>query len=106
MKKEDIDIKSIRAYQAVSFESKLDTFFSVEQTPNRAGCKIEIVDGIGVLLSTAKDSVIVPFTNISGMYLQTEYKTQKEAAHRADINKPAKAQSTRRVKSDPIGAKS
>ena len=97
------NIHSIRAYQAVKFETKLDTFFCVDPTPVRPqGCEIEVLEGVGVSLRSEKDHVIIPFPNISGIYLDTEAKKEKREAHIADISKPAKAQQAKKVKRDPV----
>jgi hypothetical protein len=99
------DVHSVRIYQAVKFENKLQTFFTTLDSAQRKGIKITIEPSIGVLLESDSDAVIVPFPNISGIYLHTAEKTAKHEAHIEDISKPAKAQTVSKSKVDPIGAK-
>jgi hypothetical protein len=102
----DYRILSIRTYQSVSLESKLYTHFTTVQSKNgKPQSQITILEGIGVLVKTDKDAVIIPFPNISGIYLHTNIKMEKREERRADREKPAKAQSVKGIKTDPIGAK-
>lgn len=102
----DYKILSIRTYQSVSLESKLYTHFTTVKSKNgKPQSDISILEGIGVLVKTAKDAVIIPFPNISGIYLDTDIKMEKREQRKADIEKPAKAQSVKGIKSDPVGAK-
>jgi hypothetical protein len=103
--KEVDNILSIRTYQAVKFEGKLHTFFTTQDSAQRKGIEIEILAGIGVLLQSPTDAVIVPFPNISGIYLNTEIKQKIKEERKEDISKPAKAQLVSKIKVDPIGAK-
>ena len=99
------NIHSLRVYQAVKFDSKLSTFFVTKATAQYRPVSIEIIEGIGVNISTEKDSVIIPFANISGIYMNTEHKTEKIQARKDDLAKKPVAISTKKIKSDPAGAK-
>jgi hypothetical protein len=59
-------IKAVKIYQAVEFNRKLETYF-VETTDRMVGLSLVVVEGIGVRVSTAQDSIIVPFTNVAYM---------------------------------------
>ena len=101
-------IKSLRTYQAVKFENKLDTFFTSEGTPNRLAVEMEILEGVGVAVKSDKDCVIVPFPNISGIYMNTQYhedeKKRKQEQKKAEL-KGASLPKIAKVKKDPLGAK-
>jgi hypothetical protein len=99
------NIHSVRTYQAVKFEQKMDTFFSTDVTPNRSAVEIRLIDGVGIELKSEKDHVIVPFPNISGIYLRTEFKDAQAKAIADDIAKPALAKTVAKIKNDPQGAK-
>jgi hypothetical protein len=102
----DYRILSIRTYQAASLEGKSWTHFTTINAKNgKPQCQMKILEGIGVLVKTDKDAVIIPFPNISGIYLDTDIKMEKREERRADREKPAKAQSVKGIKNDPIGAK-
>lgn len=101
----DLNILSVRVYQSVQLNGKQNTFFSTLHTPAGPGVSIELIDNIGVLIKSTKDEVIVPFTNVSGIYLDTSIKKEEREAFQADISKPAKAQKTGKIKKDPVGAK-
>lgn len=95
----------IRAYQDVKFEGKLQSFFTTKSTAHYRNVKISLVENIGALVESDKDSVIIPFTNISAINLDTEAKRESREAREADISKPAKAQKVSKIKKDPLGAK-
>ncbi len=98
-------VLSVRTYQAVSFEGSLSTFFTTTGTANHKKVDIEIVEGIGTLVSTAKDAIIIPFPNISIISLKTDYK-EKQRQERADENaKQPAAKDVLKIKGDPLGAK-
>ena len=76
-------IKSIRVYQSVDLEGVAASFFTIVPVSGRPAVTLEIHDTIpGVLVKSAKESVVVPFTNISGIYLWGD-----EDNKRVEINK-------------------
>lgn len=106
MKEADIKgIHSVRVYQSVQFDKSQRTFFSIEDNPMAKGCEISIIENVGVELKSPTDHVIVPFPNISGIYLDTKSKKQARDEMKKDISKPATAQHVGKVKVDPVGAK-
>lgn len=99
MKKPDINnILSIRTYQAVKFEGKLQTFFTTKKTAHHRGVNMHVEKGIGVVVYSDKDAVIIPFPNLGGIHLDTEHKEEKRDAHKKEISKPARAQKLDKVK--------
>ncbi len=98
-------VLSVRTYQAVMFEGSLSTFFTSKGTSNHKKVDIEIVEGIGALISTEKDAIIVPFPNISIISLKTDHKEKIQQERAEEVSKPAPAQSVSKIKGDPQGAK-
>lgn len=97
-------IKYIRVYQAVKLDGRVDTFFSTEKSATNAATSIEILPDLGVLLKRT-EHVIVPFSNISGIYLLTEaeeVKKAEEAAKEAAIDAAKSPFIPKRIKVDPV----
>jgi hypothetical protein len=87
-KKHEID--SIRVYQAVNFEKANETYFATRQINNRKACEIEILPELmSVSIKSPKDHILVPFTNISCIYLKSELKKQQEEKAIAEKSKLA-----------------
>lgn len=99
------NIESVRVYQAVKFDGKLSTFFPTGGGKYYKSLNIEIIPSIGVSVKNENDHVIIPFPNVGSISMSTEAKTAKSEAHKADISKPAKAQSVSKPKKDPVGSK-
>ena len=73
MSSKKYDIKAIRVYQAVTFEGAAQTFFSNQEIKGRRKIGFEINEKLLVVeLKTDKDNILIPFTNIAGIYLRTE----------------------------------
>lgn len=98
-------ILSLKVYEAVLVDGRMERFFSTQSSPTRKSYELEILEGIGVAVKTATDHVIVPFPNISGIYLDTKEKAEKREERKQDLAKPAKAQKVSKQKVDPQGAK-
>ena len=75
------EIKAIRVYQAVTFEGVTQTFFSSQLLPNRKPVDLSLDEKLQVVeLKSEKDHILVPFTNIAGIYLAMEKdKVKKES---------------------------
>ena len=102
----NVEILSVRTYQGVSLEKKLYTHFTTVEAKNgRPTTTIKILEGVGVIVQTTNDAVIIPFPNIAGIYLDTKQKKELREERKADREKPAKAQNIKGIKSDPVGAK-
>jgi hypothetical protein len=102
------NIRNVRLYQAVKFDGKSDTFFTIDTTPSRRGVQLSIVENIGVLIENERDAILVPFPNISGIYLKTDHhkKEEKKKQELADEAERTKVLAPpKKVKRDPIGAK-
>ena len=63
----DLNIKAVRVYQPVQFEGTLRTYFRKANMINVSlhDLEMEIVYGNLVRIRTAKDDVLVPFTNVA-----------------------------------------
>ncbi len=86
-------IKSIRCYQSVYFEKKMYDSFTTIEVQGRASVNIKL-DVIGsntdaILISSDKDSVHVPLTNVSGIYYYNKFDEHAEELKKAE--KAAKA---------------
>jgi hypothetical protein len=103
---QNYNILSVRVYQAVKLHNKSQTHFTTVGSQNHKKVKIEILEGIGVLVKSENDAVIIPFPNISGIYLDTEQKKELREEREEDRNKPAKAKGLAKIKSDPKSLKS
>lgn len=60
----ELIIKAVKCYQAVEFETKLETFFAEAQN-RMVGLKFSIWNNVGIKMETPKCSIIVPFANIA-----------------------------------------
>ena len=66
------DIDAIRCYQAVMFEKRQETFFATRQINSRQPLEIKIIEGLNVIsLKSEKDHILIPFANISAIYLKS-----------------------------------
>lgn len=73
------EIDSVRIYQAVQFEKVSETFFSTRKLNNKVGREIKINKDLGgVEISSEKDHILVPFTNVSCIYFKSQIKVDQE----------------------------
>lgn len=59
-----MQFKTMRTYVGVMYQGKVDNYFASNKA-DMIGAKIELVGTWGVRLSTAKDCIIVPLSNIA-----------------------------------------
>lgn len=73
----DLSIKSVRVYQPVQFEGSLRTYFVKPKHDNMpmADIQMEIVYGNLVRITTGKDDVLIPFTNVAFIALNGSEQT-------------------------------
>lgn len=73
-------IKAVKVYQAVSFGKKLITYFS-EVNPALVNTRLqfEMLSGVGVLISSGEEHIIVPYPNIALIEVLKEEKKLKKA---------------------------
>ena len=91
------EIDSVRVYQAVTFEKANETFFASRQINARKPCEIKILPELmSVSIKSAKDHILVPFTNISCIYLKSPIKLEQEAKNKEEIEVKAKIASTKK----------
>ena len=73
------DIDAIRCYQSVMFNKTNETFFASRQINNRPPLEIKIIEGMNVIsLKSEKDHILIPFANISAIYLKSPIKIEQE----------------------------
>lgn len=77
-------IKSVRCYQSVTFEKQQHNSFSTIAIPNRPMVEITL-EKLGsstdvIEITSGKDMVHIPLTNISGIYYFNEADKAKKAA--------------------------
>lgn len=66
-------IKAVRVYQSVNFGKKQETFFSTIPIPNKVTPEITLNEKLAVVeLKSSDEHVLVPLTNVSGIYLWTD----------------------------------
>lgn len=81
-KNNEEQIDSVRIYQPVMFDKKNETHFSTRATAKKQ-VTVEYHEFLPAVVITSKtDKVIVPFTNVSGIYLKSPIK--QEAAQAAE----------------------
>lgn len=91
-------IDSVRVYQAVTFEKRSETFFSTRNINGTPGRKITLLDKF-VSIETNNDHILVPYTNVSAIYLLSnlkkeqiqaseDAKTKKTGIAASEINRP------------------
>lgn len=70
-------IKAVRTYQPVQFEGSLRTFFAAPKERGRpmVDLELEIVFGNLVRIRSPKDDVMVPFTNVAFLALDSSEQT-------------------------------
>lgn len=75
MKKE---IDSVRVYQSITFDKRSETFFSTRDINGKSGREITVNEEVGGLeIKSKTDHVIVPYTNISCIYLRSPLKEEQ-----------------------------
>jgi len=84
-------IKSIRTYQAVQFDGKPETFFTSKNIANRIGVSIKILNSVFIEVSSPRDRVLIPITNISGVYTYETVKDSEDDAKRGDNKQTVKS---------------
>ena len=94
----DLKIDSIKTYEAVTFEKKLQKFFSASGTANHQSRELHIIENVGVHVKSNKDSVIIPFPNISGIYLDTTQKKEARESHKESVKAGGKPRQPSRIK--------
>lgn len=93
-------IKSVRTYQAVTFEKRNENVFTIVPLDNRPNVEISFYGDSNQLVSikSSKDHVIIPITNISAIYLWNEDDSKREQEKEIEKSKPQgiKAQDIKR----------
>ena len=76
MKKYEID--AIRCYQAVMFNKGNETFFASRRINAQIALEIEIVEDLKVVsVKSDRDHILIPFTNVSAIYLKSPVKLEQ-----------------------------
>jgi hypothetical protein len=86
------DIDAVRCYQSVMFNKTNETFFATRQINARPPLEIKIIEGMNVIsLKSEQDHILIPFANISAIYLKSPIKVEqeeKDKKERAKTGKP------------------
>jgi len=73
------DIDAVRCYQSVMFNKTNETFFASRKINARPPLEIKIIEGMNVIsLKSEKDHILIPFANISAIYLKSPIKIEQE----------------------------
>lgn len=72
-------IRALRVYQSVTFDKRNETHFSIYTVAGRKPVEINLVEGYDVVeIKSETDHVLVPYANISGIYMLTEKDIKKQ----------------------------
>ena len=78
-------IRSVRIYQAVSFEKANETTFIVKGTQRKKPVSIKLNKELhGVDIESSRDSIFVPMTNISCIHFDCLDSKEKEDSDKAN----------------------
>lgn len=81
-------VHSVRTYQAVTFNKSSETFFSTERINLRSACEIKLhTDLAAVEINDGRDHILVPFTNISAIYLMSPIKIKNQKDRDAEASR-------------------
>lgn len=87
LKNKDI-VKAIKVYQAVKFDKRNETSFTIMPIPNKQPPKIEVHFEKNVVeVYNDNDRVFIPFANVAGIYMFTKADEAKIANAEAEANK-------------------
>lgn len=90
-------IRSVRAYQAVSFDKANETTFIANGTQRKAKVEITINSELnGVEIKSATDHILIPITNISCIYYESPSIIANDEAKEKEA-KRVKAQDAKQV---------
>jgi hypothetical protein len=70
-----MEVKYLKVYQSVYFKKALESHF-----PNRSSgeVKMQVLEGVGALVSNESDSIIIPYSNIVFLQVEPEKKSAKK----------------------------
>lgn len=89
--KQESKIKAVRVYQAVTFDKRNETFFSIMPIPNRTAPEISVhYDKQVVEVKSSTDHVFIPFANVSGIYMFTDSDQQRLDFRESESKKKSK----------------
>jgi len=87
----DLTVKSVRTYQAVHFDKRVETFFSTSEINGRRPVEINILKELSVIeISNDSDRILVPLTNISVISLDSKLQKKREAQRKEEKEKLSK----------------
>ena len=73
------DIDAVRCYQSVMFNKTNETFFASRKINARPALEIKLIEGLNVVsLKSEHDHLLIPFANISAIYLKSPIKIEQE----------------------------
>jgi hypothetical protein len=75
------------------FNKTNETFFATRQINSRQPLEIKIIEGMNVIsLKSERDHILIPFANVSAIYLKSPIKVEqeeKDKVERAKTGKPS-----------------
>jgi len=85
-----MDIFQVRVYQSVTFEGRSENYFNAEGRNGKSNLDLTILPDLNMVkIQSPKDAILVPFTNVSCLYLNTE--KRKQTVEQDNKNKKAKS---------------
>jgi len=77
---EEQEIYMVRVYQSVNFCKKQETYFMTKGRNGTPSVKIEVLENLSMVrISNESDDIVVPFTNVSCIYLRSKIREKNEA---------------------------
>lgn len=86
----DRKIKAIRTYQAIQFDGRQETHFTTISSLNKKAVELKFMpEFMAIEITSEKDNVIVPLTNISGIYLWAPRDDERVTAQKVEAENVA-----------------
>lgn len=80
-----MNIRSIRVYQAVTFEKSASNNFTTDFIPGKPAIELNYLKDVNAVeIKSPKDHVIVPITNISAIHVKTKTSDEEQEVKKAE----------------------
>lgn len=84
------DIHMVRVYQAVNFEKAARTTFFTSAINKNPACEVIVHSDLGMVeFKTSKDNIMVPYPNVSCIYLKSQQRKDNDAHEASEAKKSA-----------------
>lgn len=81
-------IKAVKLAQAQAFEKRTENYFTIITVPGRPKISIEFIKDLGMIdIKSSLDHIMIPLSNIGGIYMWTEKDSAHEEFKEAEKNK-------------------